>query len=107
MARFCTLFSGSSGNSTYIAASDSAVLVDAGRSCKQLLAAMESRGIEPRSIGAVLVTHEHTDHVSGLRVLLKKLGVPLYARLRCSSGCGGTGCSSQGRRRIRWSRGRA
>lgn len=79
MARFCTLFSGSSGNSTYIAASDSAVLVDAGRSCKQLLAAMESRGIEPRSIGAVLVTHEHTDHVSGLRVLLKKLGVPLYA----------------------------
>ena len=79
LARFCTLFSGSSGNSTYIAASDSAVLVDAGRSCKQLLAAMESRGIEPRSIGAVLVTHEHTDHVSGLRVLLKKLGVPLYA----------------------------
>ena len=79
MARFCTLFSGSSGNSTWIGTSDSAVLVDAGRSCKQLLGAMAARGIDPKSIGAVLVTHEHTDHVSGLRVLLKKLQVPLYA----------------------------
>ena len=51
MARFCPLFSGSSGNSVYIASSDSAVLVDAGRSCKQLMAAMDARGIDPRVVG--------------------------------------------------------
>lgn len=79
MARFCTLYSGSSGNSTYISGSDTAVLIDAGRSCKQLLAAMNARDIDIKSIRAVLVTHEHTDHVSGLRVLLKKLEVPVYA----------------------------
>ena len=79
MARFCTLFSGSSGNSTYISGSDTAVLIDAGRSCKQLLEAMQARQIQPESIHGILVTHEHVDHVSGLRVLLGKLKVPVYA----------------------------
>lgn len=79
MARFCTLFSGSNGNSTYISGSDTALLVDAGRSCKQLMSAMDARGIDPKSIQAILITHEHTDHVSGLRVFLKKIKVPVYA----------------------------
>lgn len=79
MARFCTLFSGSSGNSTYIGGSDSAVLIDAGRSCKQLMEAMSAQQIDPKSICGILVTHEHNDHISGLKVLLKRLKVPLYA----------------------------
>ncbi|MCI8649356.1 MAG: MBL fold metallo-hydrolase [Anaerotruncus sp.] len=79
MARFCTLYSGSSGNSTYLASSDTALLIDAGRSCKQLLEAMQARSIDPKSIQAILITHEHTDHISGLRVLLNRLKIPLYA----------------------------
>lgn len=80
MARFCSLFSGSSGNSTYVASSGgSAVLIDAGRSCKQIFAALAKRGIANESIGALLITHEHTDHISALRTLLKRLKIPLYA----------------------------
>lgn len=79
MARFCSLFSGSSGNSTYISSSDTAILIDAGRSCKQLMQAMQARTIDHKSISGLLVTHEHSDHISGLRVLLKKLKIPLFA----------------------------
>lgn len=79
MARFCSLFSGSSGNSTYINSSDTAILIDAGRSCKQLMQAMEARGIDPKTLRALLITHEHSDHISGLRVLLKRLKIPIFA----------------------------
>ena len=79
MARFCTLFSGSDGNCTYIGGSDTAVLVDAGYNCKQIMLALESREIDPKTIRGILLTHEHTDHISGLRVLLKKIPVPVYA----------------------------
>lgn len=79
MARFCTLFSGSDGNCTYISGSDSALLVDAGYNCKQILLALESRAIDPGTISGIVLTHEHSDHISGLRVLLKKLKVPVYA----------------------------
>lgn len=80
MARFCSLFSGSSGNSTYISSSGgSAVLVDAGRSCKQIFSSLRQRDIEPETIKAMLITHEHTDHTSALGTLLKKLKIPVYA----------------------------
>lgn len=79
MARFCTLYSGSDGNCVYVGGSDTAVLVDAGRSCKQLMAAMAARDIDPLTITAILITHEHSDHIKGLKVLLKKLPVPVYA----------------------------
>lgn len=79
MARFCTLCSGSSGNSTYVGTGRSGLLVDAGVSCKGMLAALESAGIEPSQVQGILITHEHIDHIRGLRVLLKKLKVPVYA----------------------------
>lgn len=79
MARFCTLFSGSGGNCSYISGADTAVLVDVGRTAKQVLGAMAAREIEPRSLDALLVTHEHTDHVQGIRVFLKKVPLPVYA----------------------------
>ena len=79
MARYCPLFSGSSGNSTYVASGDCGLLVDAGVSAKRLAAALNERNIDPARIAGVLVTHEHTDHIAGLRVLVKRFGIPIYA----------------------------
>lgn len=79
MAKICPLFSSSSGNSFYLAAANNAILIDAGVSCKRTVAALLSHGIDPETIGAVFVTHSHSDHIGGLRVLCKKYGLPVFA----------------------------
>ena len=79
MARICTLCSGSSGNSTYVGTGEAGLLVDAGVSCKGILEALESAGLAAERIQGILITHEHIDHIKGLRVLLKRLRVPVYA----------------------------
>lgn len=79
MARFCTLASGSGGNSTYIAAGDGAILVDAGISCKALMSALENVGGDITKIRAVAVTHTHIDHTKGLKTFLKNTKLPLVA----------------------------
>lgn len=79
MARFCTLYSGSSGNSTYIGTGTGGILVDAGVSCKALLTALSARDIRPDTIRGLFLTHEHIDHIKGVRVLLKKYAIPLFA----------------------------
>jgi phosphoribosyl 1,2-cyclic phosphodiesterase len=79
MSRFCPLFSSSDGNCIYIGSADAAVLIDAGVSCRRILAALAERDIDPASIKAVAVTHSHSDHVSGLGAVAKKLGVPIIA----------------------------
>lgn len=79
MAKFVTLFSSSKGNSYYIGSSGQAILIDAGRSCKQIEQAMMSCGLDMRSVKAIFVTHEHTDHCSGLRVLASRYGTNVYA----------------------------
>ena len=79
MARFCTLYSGSSGNSTYIGCGSGGILVDAGVSCKALLTALSAREISVESLRGLFITHEHVDHIKGLRVLLKKYPIPLFA----------------------------
>ncbi len=79
MARFCPLFSGSSGNSYYIGSKTSGVLVDAGRTARQLDNMLKACGIETSAVQGILVTHEHTDHTSGLRVFAKKHSIPVFA----------------------------
>lgn len=79
MARVCPLFSGSSGNSTYFGSADSGILVDAGVSSRSLMNALKMQEIDPAALGGVFITHEHSDHIKGLRVFLKQSRLPLFA----------------------------
>ncbi len=79
MAQFCSLFSGSSGNCTYISSGDSAVLIDAGVSAKRIREALAARNVDLSSIQGIFVTHEHSGHIAGVRVLANQCGCPVYA----------------------------
>jgi phosphoribosyl 1,2-cyclic phosphodiesterase len=77
--RFSILGSGSTGNSTIVECGSTRILFDAGLSAKQLCLRLESLEIDPASISAILLTHEHGDHIRGLKNFLRKYPVPLYA----------------------------
>jgi phosphoribosyl 1,2-cyclic phosphodiesterase len=72
------LASGSKGNSTVISTARTSVLVDAGLSCRELLRRMAEVGEDPANLDAILITHEHVDHVAGLSVLARKLNIPVF-----------------------------
>src|ERR1700744_2536041 len=78
MMRMTVLASGSKGNSTVISSSRTRVLVDAGLSCRELLKRMALANEDPATLDAILITHEHQDHVAGLGVLARKLRIPVF-----------------------------
>jgi len=78
MVRMTVLASGSRGNSTVVSSTRTRILVDAGVSCRELFKRMQAAGEDPRTLDAILVTHEHQDHVQGLTVTARKLGIPVY-----------------------------
>lgn len=77
----CVLASGSSGNCSYVGVGDSGLLIDTGISAKQVLERMETAGLGSAPIDAVLLTHEHRDHVQGARVLANRLEQRLGRRV--------------------------
>ncbi len=79
MARLSVLFSGSDGNCTYIRYGDQTLLIDAGVSAKRLTEKLAKKGISLSDIIGILVTHEHTDHVKGLKLFAGKNNIPVYA----------------------------
>jgi len=77
--RFSPLFSGSSGNATYVGCDGAHILVDAGLSGSRVTQELEGMGIDPRALDAILVTHEHADHIKGIGILSRKYDIPVYA----------------------------
>jgi phosphoribosyl 1,2-cyclic phosphodiesterase len=78
MVRMTVLASGSRGNSTVVSSSTTRILVDAGLSCRELMKRMKAAGEDPSALDAILITHEHQDHVQGMAVTARKLGIPVY-----------------------------
>ena len=75
---FCVLASGSKGNAIHVSDGVTAVLVDAGLSGVEIQRRMARRGLSPADLSAILVTHEHGDHVRGVGVLARRFGLPVY-----------------------------
>ena len=80
----CTIFSGSSGNCIYIGSSRTKILIDAGKNAKAVCTALEHIGVSPCEIDAIFITHEHSDHISALRVLTNKYGIQIHAVAPCA-----------------------
>jgi phosphoribosyl 1,2-cyclic phosphodiesterase len=78
MVRFTVLASGSKGNSTVVTGGKTRILVDAGLSCRELFRRMRLVDEDPATLDAIIITHEHSDHVAGLAVTARKLGIPVY-----------------------------
>jgi len=82
---FCALGSGSKGNSYLVGNDKNKILVDAGLSTKCIVDNLMCLGINPDEINGIVVTHEHMDHIGGIRVFSKKYGVPVYANEKTAS----------------------
>lgn len=79
MARFCSLYSGSSGNCIYIEGEAGGILIDAGVSMRRICTGLQMVGADIADVRAVFVTHEHSDHIKALPMLFKKHDIPVFA----------------------------
>ncbi|MCR5755711.1 MAG: MBL fold metallo-hydrolase [Acetatifactor sp.] len=77
--RLCSIASGSSGNCIYVGSEATHLLVDVGISGKRTEEGLNSLGLTGRDLDGIFITHEHADHISGLGVIARKYGIPIYA----------------------------
>jgi len=92
--RLCSIASGSSGNCIYVGSEATHLLVDVGISGKRTESGLNGLGLTGRDIDGILITHEHADHISGLGVMARKYGIPIYATrgtIRAIKGISGVG----------------
>ncbi|MCM1522870.1 MAG: MBL fold metallo-hydrolase [Ruminococcus sp.] len=80
MPRIYPLFSSSSGNCTYISSGECGILIDCGASFTRIKKAFEMNGLSLSSVKAVFITHEHSDHIKGLKLFTGRTGVPVYSQ---------------------------
>lgn len=86
MKGFCPLGSGSKGNCTYLGSNNAKILIDAGLSTKAIKMRLEEINVSVEEIDAILITHEHSDHIQGLKVLACKYGIPVFANTETAKG---------------------
>ena len=77
--KFCNLYSGSSGNCSYIESDNSKIIIDCGTSAKKISEALASFGQNIEDLDAILITHEHSDHIRALSTICKNYNIPIYA----------------------------
>jgi phosphoribosyl 1,2-cyclic phosphodiesterase len=87
----CTLASGSKGNATYISNGTTSILVDAGLSGIEIQRRLTSRDLSPEDLDAIIVTHEHSDHVRGVGILSRRYNLPVYINPKTHKACPGLG----------------
>jgi len=78
MLEICALASGSNGNCYYVGNEKDAILIDAGISCRQIFSRIEEKKLQLNKIKAIFISHEHSDHIRGARVIEKKLKIPIF-----------------------------
>ena len=81
MFRFCSLYSGSSGNCLYVKSDTTQILIDCGESAKKITTALNAIETDIENIDAILITHEHIDHIKSLGTLSKKYNIPIYTNI--------------------------
>lgn len=86
MKGFCPLASGSKGNCIYLGTEQTKILIDAGLSAKAIIAKLAQINVDIAEIDAILVTHEHSDHIQGLKVLAFKYGIPVFCNTETAKG---------------------
>lgn len=77
MTKFCTFASGSKGNVALLSSGDTHILIDMGISCRRICQALNRLGLKPEDLSAILITHEHNDHIAGLATYIKKYRTPI------------------------------
>src|SRR5690348_5734190 len=78
MVKFCALATGSEGNAFFLRTDSTAILIDAGLTCKQIDTRLKANGERAMDTQAVLITHSHGDHASGLKTMISKYHMPVY-----------------------------